>query len=691
MKKYLQKKYIFPAAVILVMLLLIILPFILDSARAEGEIEASILSGTVSRNSISQAISGTGTLTEDEAFEIELPEGVRLKSYLVSNGQKVKAGEALAEVDKVSVMEAISTVQENLDYLEEEMNSVSTESADSYLSSPVSGTVKAVYASAGDDVQAVMLRYGALAVISTDGMMAVDISSEAKLSTGEPVSLVFSDGSEKAGSVKAALDGAVTVLIVDEGYGIGEKVEVKSGGKSLGSGELYVNSPWNVTGFTGKVSYVYQAVGNTVYNGSGLFYLSETDYSAQYELLAQEHREYEELMFELFLMYQDEVIKAPADGEISGISKDTVELLSSNGGGMIAKLLANAPDGNNEISYTNYVGIVTESGTVLMNPNPQFAEDYTVLSAVNTDVSQMTVEAAFPVGTVYVFDGAAWSTTSCSAGDILLFAADESGAYVWAVYVTRGELPVIPDKPGDGSGGDDSGDDGGDDSGDGNTGDDNTSGDEDNKDEGGGHKPDGGNDTDSEDTGSPNPGVMPSVGGFSMGGMSAVEEEFEFYPLEGTVIMSVTPLEKMRITLSIDELDILSLSVGQEALITIDALPGQSFKGSVTAINVSGNSRKYTVETELARGEKMVAGMNASVTITVGTQEDVVSIPVEALVNIGSKTFVYTGFNKGDNCLENPVEVSTGLSDGINVQVDLPEGSSYWYEYYDTPPVQFPF
>lgn len=174
------------------------------------------------------------------------------------------------------------------------------------------------------------------------------------------------------------------------------------------------------------------------------------------------------------------------------------------------------------------------SGSVLMNPNALYVEDYTVLSGVNTDVSQMTVEGSFPVGTVYVFDGAAWVTTGASAGDILLFANNGSG-YVWAVYVTHGELPPPTDDPDD---------------------------------------PDNPDDPDDPDDpagpgGADTPGgaggqQMPSGGGgFSGGGFSGgymtQEEEYEFYPLDGTVIMAVTPLENMRVTLSIDELDILSV------------------------------------------------------------------------------------------------------------------------------------
>ena len=653
MKKHLTKKYILGFVAILLMVSLVAAPFIIDSAQESSETKASILSGTVGKNSISKTISGTGTITEDEATEIQLPEGVRLKSYLVSNGQKVKAGDALAEVDRVSVMEVISSVQESMTEIESQMNSLPADNNYGLISSPVSGTIKALYASSGDKVMDVMAEHGALAVISLDGLMAVDIKSNEQLVQGDSLSIVFSDGTEKVGSVKNAVDGLVTIILPDENYPIGEVVQVLSGSKIIGEGKLYVNSQWNAIGISGDINYVYLSEGTKVYSGSSLFYLLNTGSSAQRELLAQQHREYEELMFELFKMYQDELIKAPVDGEISGISKDTVELLSSSNGFKI-QLLSNAPDGNNEVSYTNYVGMVTEDG-VLINPVPQPVSDYIDdLGSVDITVTDSWISSDMSIGTVYVFDGSAWRETTAIPGDILLFAADESGAYVWAVYVTRGELPETdkptedPEKPSQG-----------------------------------GTKPDGGFSGGMDFSGG-------GAGGFSGSPALGQEEEDEYFPLEGTVIMSVTPLENAYVTLSIDELDILSLSEGQAAQVTIDALPGQSFEGTVEKIIVSGDSRKYSVRIHLPRNEKMVGGMNASVNITVDNVEDVVSIPVEAVVNIGSKNFVYTGFDKKENIVTNPVEVECGISDGINVEVNLAEETEFWYEYFDTAPIQFP-
>ena len=90
MEKLNRKKYILPVVLFLLAILLVALPFIIDSSRQRFETEASIISGVVERADITATISGTGTLTDGESVVIQLPEGVRLKSDLVNNGDTVK-------------------------------------------------------------------------------------------------------------------------------------------------------------------------------------------------------------------------------------------------------------------------------------------------------------------------------------------------------------------------------------------------------------------------------------------------------------------------------------------------------------------------------------------------------------------------------------------------------------------------
>ena len=181
-------------------------------------------------------------------------------------------------------------------------------------------------------------------------------------------------------------------------------------------------------------------------------------------------------------------------------------------------------------------------------------------------------------------------------------------------------------------------------------------------------------------------GKMPG-GGFGGGG-GMLSDTSDQFPLEETVIMSVVPTDKMYITITVDELDILSLNVGDDATVTIDALPGTSFEGKVTKIDKAasnnGGNTKFSAEITMPRDEKMLDGMNASSIITVDVKNDVLLIPAEAISEQKDGSYVYLSKDKNDN-LTDPVKIKTGWCDGEKAEIvsGLEEGQKFYYSYYD--------
>ena len=145
----------------------------------------------------------------------------------------------------------------------------------------------------------------------------------------------------------------------------------------------------------------------------------------------------------------------------------------------------------------------------------------------------------------------------------------------------------------------------------------------------------------------------------------------------------------MSVTITIDEMDILSMKVGQEATITLDAINGQTFTGSVTKIDTtgtnSGGSTKFTAVVTFDRTEDMLAGMNAAVSITLSSMDCAVTIPVASLMESESGVFVYTSYDESKEQFGSPVNVTTGLSDGTNVEIlsGIRSGDDVWYAYND--------
>ncbi len=147
---------------------------------------------------------------------------------------------------------------------------------------------------------------------------------------------------------------------------------------------------------------------------------------------------------------------------------------------------------------------------------------------------------------------------------------------------------------------------------------------------------------------------------------------------------TISPDENMLLSVSVDELDINSVELGQEATVELDAIEDETFTGEVTAIgntaSASGGVAKYTVSLSIAKDDRMKQGMNASATITIDSRENVVTIPVNALQEEGSKVFVYTEQDSEGN-LSGEKEVTTGLSNGTTVEITdgLEEGETVYY------------
>ena len=302
-----------------------------NEAEADGPV-ASILSGKVEEGSIRTSLSGGGTLSVEDTENIRIPTGVKITGFLVKNGDRVTEGTPLATVDRVSVMTAITSVTDTLEYLQGEMKSAKNEKVSSTISATAGGRIKKVYGQKGDSVQRVMLEHGALALLSLDGLMAVKIERKLDLPTGQSVEVTLANGTDVTGRVESNLKGEIVITVEDKGYAIGERVTVKTNdGDRVGTGELYVHNAWTATAYSGTIQNVQAKEESKVNSGATLFTLTDTDFRGDLEYLAALHREYEDLMQELFVMYNTGTINAPCTGMVSGVDKDSAHLLSTQG------------------------------------------------------------------------------------------------------------------------------------------------------------------------------------------------------------------------------------------------------------------------------------------------------------------------------------------------------------------------
>ncbi|MDB4897549.1 MAG: rane-fusion protein, partial [Firmicutes bacterium] len=86
-------------------------------------------------------------------------------------------------------------------------------------------------------------------------------------------------------------------------------------------------------------------------------------------------------------------------------------------------------------------------------------------------------------------------------------------------------------------------------------------------------------------------------------------------------LFRVADYNAMQITIVVDELDIAKAKVGQTASITLDALPGKNYKGTVVKINPEGIYKNdiatFEVTVQVGSANGLLAGMNSTVNMVV--------------------------------------------------------------------------
>ena len=350
-KKKNARRYVLWGCLAAVVLALALLPLMARQKAPNDGPTASILSAQAKTGSVRSAVHGGGTLEAGDDEKVELPKDVKITEFLVKNGDMVSEGDALAVVDKVSVMTAITDIRDSMSLLETQMESVRDEEGDTTVTAAAGGRVKAVYGKKGDRVESVLLEHGALAILSLDSKMSVTLTADTAFATGDTVKVTLADGKTVEGKVESNLAGTLVVTIEDKGYDVGQSVSVEGAGE----GTLEIHSPWAATAFAGKISSVLVKEEQTVSSGATLFNLTDTDYTAQLELMAETHRDYEELLQKLFKMYDSGVIAAPCDGLISGIDEDSAHLLAAEEGEYEVQLLADQEENWQIVLLSNII------------------------------------------------------------------------------------------------------------------------------------------------------------------------------------------------------------------------------------------------------------------------------------------------------------------------------------------------
>lgn len=114
--------------------------------------------------------------------------------------------------------------------------------------------------------------------------------------------------------------------------------------------------------------------------------------------------------------------------------------------------------------------------------------------------------------------------------------------------------------------------------------------------------------------------------------------------IPGSVLMTVSDLTAMEFDAQVDESDLPSVALGQEALLSMDALPDTSLFGDVIEVgrapiggqgqaSTAGSSVSYLVKIKIpGRLRTLTPGMSGSADITVADKKNILYVPIQAVV-----------------------------------------------------------
>jgi len=104
----------------------------------------------------------------------------------------------------------------------------------------------------------------------------------------------------------------------------------------------------------------------------------------------------------------------------------------------------------------------------------------------------------------------------------------------------------------------------------------------------------------------------------------------------GTVIASIADMRRVQVTAAVNEIDIGRIEPGMESTIVADAYPERRFTGRVIRIapeaKIVQNVTLFDVLIEVENPGLLKSGMNCQATIELLRRDDVLVVPVEALV-----------------------------------------------------------
>lgn len=593
--------------------------------KGSGNLSAqlSVQSAVAETGNISSTISGTGTLEGEDAENVTVPEGIVVREILVNAGEKVKKGQKLATVDRASVAKVLLEVENDLDAVEDDMDDLSDDADEEGTEEYLEAIV---LRSERSDLKETKEELETLLDTKTITADRAGIVGEIFVTEDEEAG--SSSSSETTSTSSGSSGAAVTMLSADSTSVRGSLLSTANTSQIRAVSLSAVRSSDEEAA---KIENCVVSVDKP-----------KTGDAPQSEIAKTEQ-------------YTGTITWNPADVTFQpGTAYTAVIVLQAEEGYVFTADTGAAVSGALSVEKE----LNTDGSTLTLKAEFAATEE---ASTENTEEEE-TTETTENTGSVSESTGTTSSGTATESGgsdSTTAAATTESGGGNTTSGAAEGNGASTEKAPDTQAGSKKS------------------------------QKAEENDLPSSQKEGTGSSGSsMPSGGSVSSGTASsqstAASSASSESSADETAVLSIVSEEKVIVSINVDELDILSVKEGQSAEITLDAVEGESFEGTISTVSAAatGNtgSAVYPVEIVLDKTADMLYGMSASATIQVEEANNAILIPVNALQEEGDTTFVYTEKDAEGN-LSGKTEVTTGLSDGTQVAIisGLEEGDTVYY------------
>jgi len=143
----------------------------------------------------------------------------------------------------------------------------------------------------------------------------------------------------------------------------------------------------------------------------------------------------------------------------------------------------------------------------------------------------------------------------------------------------------------------------------------------------------------------------------------------------GTILMTISDLSSINAEVKVAEADVMRLSTGQPATVTLEGLPNQRFPGRVIEVGASAlpqigaqvAAREFRVKVRLDHApDRLKPGLTCDADIVAAERANVLTAPLQAVVERNGKTGVFQVV--GGTARFTPV--ATGIIGGLSIEID---------------------